>query len=867
MTWKSNPLLVICLFALTISLNDAQDQSDETTHIYYVMDENYIDTGINENVAGDHINNSIPRHLWTVRSFPNGTRNCYNLSPPQRMGARYLIRATFMYGNYDGLNHTTKFDLYLGVDLWDAVEVNDSASVVVKELIHVPSSDYLYVCLINRGAGTPFISALELRPLAQDIYPADNPGDSLLCFSRWNFAPADVNGKIRYPDDIYDRIWQPKTMPDLTGLYTTLNMTRTDKYFPPQPVMKTAITPLNASQSVDFEWKSPDPNVQFYVYMHFAEVEILQSNESRAFYVHLDDEIWSDSDTNQPFVPRYLQVMSMEPLIGKNKARFNYSIVKAENSTLPPIINALEVYSEVRFVHSQTDDNDVRAMVNIKSRYKVNKNWQGDPCMPKEFRWDGLDCLENTSIPPRITSLNLSWSGLTGNVPSDVSNLNFLENLDLSNNALNGVVPEFLAELPQLKFLNLSGNKFTGSIPQKLLDKASSGLQLRADGYDSYACEGDQCNSKKSKKFVVPLVVSLTLILSLVVLASLIVTLKKRRTKRSVIKLGANRKDSFLEPKSMQFSYRDILKMTNDFERILGKGGFGTVYHGLTGDGKQVAVKLLSPSSTQGYYEFQREAELLTRVHHRNLTSLVGYCYEDGHMALVYEFMAKGNLKEHLSGSNGNVLSWSERLQILLDAAQGLDYLHNGCKPPIVHRDVKSTNILLTKNFEAKLADFGLSRAFAVDDVSSVSTRVVGTLGYLDPEYYETNRLHEKSDVYSLGVVMLEVITGRPAIVGMVEKRNIVQWVTYLVATGDIASIVDPKLKRMYDVNSAWKALEVAMACTSYSSAKRPTMAQVITELKDCLDAQKVCSEGQDTHQSFLLEVNPQILEIEIGPR
>ncbi|PON51015.1 Serine/threonine protein kinase [Trema orientale] len=228
------------------------------------------------------------------------------------------------------------------------------------------------------------------------------------------------------------------------------------------------------------------------------------------------------------------------------------------------------------------------------------------------------------------------------------------------------------------------------------------------------------------------------------------------------------------------------------------------------------------------------------RVHHGNLTNLVGYCNEGDNQALIYEFMANGDLDSHLSGlENANVLSWEGRLQIARDAAQGLEYLHNGCKPPIVHRDVKTTNILLTQNFQAKIADFGLSKVFPTDaGTSHVSTIVAGTPGYLDPEYYTTNRLNEKSDVFSFGVVLLEIITGRPAISRTHERTHIIQWVNSMLQNGDIKSIVEPKLQGDFETNSVWKAVELAMACVSRASAKRPTMSQVVTELKDCLAAE-----------------------------
>uniref|UniRef100_A0A803QVU8 Protein kinase domain-containing protein n=2 Tax=Cannabis sativa TaxID=3483 RepID=A0A803QVU8_CANSA len=229
------------------------------------------------------------------------------------------------------------------------------------------------------------------------------------------------------------------------------------------------------------------------------------------------------------------------------------------------------------------------------------------------------------------------------------------------------------------------------------------------------------------------------------------------------------------------------------------------------------------------------------KVYHRNLTSLVGYCNEGDEMALIYEYMANGDLSSHLSGdSNTNVLSWEGRIRIAMDAAQGLEYMHFGCKPPIVHRDVKTTNILLTENFQAKLADFGLSRVFPTDTGTHVSTVVAGTPGYLDPAYHITNRLNETSDIYSYGVVLLEIITNQPAIIKVNESTDderihISRWVSSTIDNGAITSIVDPRLQGGFDNNSAWKAVEIGMACVSPTPRKRPSMSEVVNGLKECL--------------------------------
>ncbi|XP_019056627.1 PREDICTED: probable receptor-like protein kinase At5g47070 [Tarenaya hassleriana] len=251
-----------------------------------------------------------------------------------------------------------------------------------------------------------------------------------------------------------------------------------------------------------------------------------------------------------------------------------------------------------------------------------------------------------------------------------------------------------------------------------------------------------------------------------------------------------------------------------------------------------------------------RKVELLLRVHHVNLVSLVGYCDEGDHLALIYEYMANGNLKEHMSGKReSSVSNWPTRLRIASEAALGLEYLHIGCKPPIIHRDVKSANILLEDNFQAKLADFGLSRSFPVGNESHVSTDVVGTLGYLDPEYFQANWLTEKSDVYSFGVVLLEIITNRHVIKQGHELPYIVDWVRLLLTKGDIERIVDQSLRGDYESGSAWRALELAMSCVNPSSAGRPNMSQVVHELKESLTlSENMGNRGSTVEQSINLD-------------
>ncbi|XP_023638271.1 probable LRR receptor-like serine/threonine-protein kinase MEE39 isoform X2 [Capsella rubella] len=220
----------------------------------------------------------------------------------------------------------------------------------------------------------------------------------------------------------------------------------------------------------------------------------------------------------------------------------------------------------------------------------------------------------------------------------------------------------------------------------------------------------------------------------------------------------------------------------------------------------------------------------------------------------------------------GSVLNWGTRLQIAIEAALGLEYLHTGCKPAMVHRDVKSTNILLDEHLKAKIADFGLSRSFQVGgDQSQVSTVVAGTLGYLDPEYYLTSELSEKSDVYSFGILLLEIITNQRVIDQTRENPNIAEWVTFVIKKGDTSQIVDPKLHGNYDTRSVWRALEVAMSCANPSSAKRPNMSQVIINLKECLASENArISRNQNmesSHSSVDLNVTVTFDNDDVKPK
>ncbi|XP_010243707.1 PREDICTED: probable receptor-like protein kinase At2g42960 [Nelumbo nucifera] len=285
------------------------------------------------------------------------------------------------------------------------------------------------------------------------------------------------------------------------------------------------------------------------------------------------------------------------------------------------------------------------------------------------------------------------------------------------------------------------------------------------------------------------------------------------------------------------FTLRDLEHATNRFsaENVLGEGGYGVVYRGRLINGTEVAVKKILNNLGQAEKEFRVEVEAIGHVRHKNLVRLLGYCVEGIHRMLVYEYVNNGNLEQWLHGAmrQRGSLSWEARMKVILGTAKALAYLHEAIEPKVVHRDIKSSNILIDEEFNAKISDFGLAKLLG-SGKSHITTRVMGTFGYVAPEYANTGLLNEKSDVYSFGVLLLEAVTGRdPVDYSRPENEvNLVEWLKVMVGTRRAEEVVDPNLEVKPTTRALKRALLIALRCVDPDSEKRPKMGQVVRMLE-----------------------------------
>ncbi|KAL6582181.1 Receptor-like kinase tmk4 [Orobanche minor] len=537
------------------------------------------------------------------------------------------------------------------------------------------------------------------------------------------------------------------------------------------------------------------------------------------------------------------------------------------------------------------------------------ESWQGNNACAD---WRFISC---DSQGRNVTVVNMARQGFSGTISPAFANLSYLRNLVLNNNNLTGAIPSALTSLPQLQIVDLSSNNLSGPLlvfPSSvrfiyagnlLLGRnetsGGAGGSIRPKGLPSGSSPGSRKGSG-SAAVIAGVIVAVLVFIGVVFFVSYKCYVKRRHKRFGRVEGSEQRKElvkpsgangyggvpSELQSQSsgdhseipnfeggnVTISIQVLRQVTNNFseENVLGRGGFGVVYKGELHDGTKIAVKRMESGvmGTKGLNEFQAEIAVLTKVRHRHLVALLGYCINGNERLLVYEYMPQGTLSQHLfewQEHGCQPLTWKQRVTIALDVARGVEYLHGLAQQSFIHRDLKPTNILLTDDMRAKVADFGLVKN-APDGKYSVETRLAGTFGYLAPEYAATGRVTTKVDVYAFGVVLMEIVTGRKALDETLpdERSHLVTWLRRILINKDnlrksVDQILDPD-DDTYE--SICKVAELAGHCTAREPFQRPDMGHAVNVLGPLVEQWKPSRPEEEDAYSIDLQMSlPQALQ------
>ncbi|CAH8384308.1 unnamed protein product [Eruca vesicaria subsp. sativa] len=436
----------------------------------------------------------------------------------------------------------------------------------------------------------------------------------------------------------------------------------------------------------------------------------------------------------------------------------------------------------------------------------------------------------------------------TGPIPSEMGNLSRLKNLDISNNDLTGAIPVSLGQLEKLTTFNVANNFLVGKIPSDgLLDQFSKdsfignfnlcGKQIGVVCRDENSSTGStRGQGGKTGKLLISASATVggLLLVALMCFWGCFLYKKLGRVENASLAIDVGGGASIVMfHGDVPYASKDIIKKLEALneEHIIGCGGFGTVYKLDMDDGNVFALKRIVKLNGGFDRLFERELEILGSIKHRYLVNLRGYCNSPTSKLLLYDYLPGGSLDQALH-ERGEELDWDSRVNIIIGAAKGLAYLHHDCSPRIIHRDIKSSNILLDGNLEARVSDFGLAKLLE-DEESHITTIVAGTFGYLAPEYMQSGRATEKTDVYSFGVLILEVLSGKlPTDTSYIEKGyNVVGWLNFLISENRPREIIDRTCEGV-ETESLDALLSIATKCVSSSPDERPTMHRVVQLLE-----------------------------------
>ncbi|CBI30615.3 unnamed protein product, partial [Vitis vinifera] len=514
------------------------------------------------------------------------------------------------------------------------------------------------------------------------------------------------------------------------------------------------------------------------------------------------------------------------------------------NSTLPADISTCQSLEHLNLGQNLLTGalpSTLADMPNLRHLDFTGNNFSGD--IPESFgRFRRLEVLSLNSfsgtIPDEVGGLEnlVDFSGsdnqFSGPLPASIVNLRQLGKLDLHNNKLSGELPSGIHTWKKLNMLNLRNNGLSGDIPSLYANKiyrdnflGNPGLCGDLDGL----CNGR--GEAKSWDYVWVLRCIFILAAAVLIVGVGWFYWKYRSFKKAKRAIDKS-KWTLMSFHKLGFSEYEILDCLDE-DNVIGSGGSGKVYKAVLSNGEAVAVKKLWGGSNKGNENgFEAEVDTLGKIRHKNIVKLWCCCTTKDCKLLVYEYMPNGSLGDLLHSNKGGLLDWPTRYKIALDAAEGLSYLHHDCVPPIVHRDVKSNNILLDGDFGARVADFGVAKVVDTTGKGPKSMSVIaGSCGYIAPEYAYTLRVNEKSDLYSFGVVILELVTGRHP-VDAEFGEDLVKWVCTTLDQKGVDHVLDPKLDSCFK-EEICKVLNIGILCTSPLPINRPSMRRVVKMLQD----------------------------------
>ncbi|KAG6550962.1 hypothetical protein Mapa_007577 [Marchantia paleacea] len=869
---------------ISIDCGTNGNYTDPVTNITWTGDDGYIWTGSSSaNLPTGLMLQENKKQMSSLRFFDDSrTKHCYVL--PVQSNGTYLVRAMFLYSNYDKKAVNPVFDLAIDATLWVTIDLTATRDVVnswfkptiAEILVPASSGTHMSVCLIRTSPTyAPFISSLELRPITNNAYSYVRKSNSILqTVGRFNCGPSSNNSRVRYPNDIFDRLWAPTDQnSDVPTIATGRGVTSNSNNFPPSLVLQSGWA---SDTSFSFSWNPLPAANLYYAAFYFSDLNFTDPRDQRVMEISLNGNVWWGS-LNVTAYGNFGMLSAAGEVDTSGIANFTFG--KAFDSSLGPILNAAELYAVMIVMNETTYQPDVDVLNLLQAHFSL-RGWTGDPCSP--VPWDWIRC--SSAVPPRITALKLSTTNISGSLPNEVTQLRMLVDLlvdnnkltyipedftplvnlqrvHLQNNLLTGSVPDSFTKLHQLKELFLANNGFNGTLPEQLMNSSSFMITAYGNPYlcipYQWVCGGE--NPDNTRIIIICAFGALALVL---MMALLIFCCRRRRKLRPMNQrnrlssgyyggtpyevynsegnttpihpvMGASGGGGpFIpRPDAQKYTFEEMKTATDNFKVQTGEGVIGPVYQGTLPDGKLVAVITLPPKSGITADEFISEVAILSKIQHKNLVCLVGYCDEAQHRMLIYEHMAKGTIRDHLYGKlrESEPVNWKMRLEIALNAARGLQFLHTQCAPRIIHGDVKSSNIFLNEELIAKVAEFGLSKLREEESATS---------GYMNSEFSTGERLTTKSDVFNFGIVLLESICGRKTAKtgASTENTNIIQWVKSSLQDGNIHAIVDPALVNGYNVEAMWHVAELALLSTEARSVSRPTMTQVVRGLVEAIE-------------------------------